>query len=80
MTLLTGTGGDEPTNRVSLCAFHHQRCLHVGLMRIRGRAPHGLVFELGLRRGASPLARYRSGDIAVPETEVGPFACSRRAA
>ena len=59
-------GSDAPGNRVTLCAFHHQRCLHAGLLRVRGRAPDGLVFELGLRPGASPLARYRAGDIAVP--------------
>jgi hypothetical protein len=73
-------GGDEPANRVSLCAFHHQRCLHVGLMRIRGRAPDGLVFELGLRPGASPLARYRSGDVALPEAESRAELFPRRAA
>jgi hypothetical protein len=73
-------GSDDPGNRVALCAFHHQRCLHVGFMRIRGRAPDGLVFELGLRPGASPLARYRSGDIEAPATEASPLACPRRAA
>ena len=61
-------GCDEASNRTTICAFHHQRCLHAGLMRILGRAPDGLVFELGLRRGAPPLARYRSGDIEVPES------------
>jgi hypothetical protein len=66
-------GSDEPGNRVALCAFPHQRCLHVGFLRIRGRAPEGLLFELGLRRGAAPLVRYRSGDIS-------PLACLQRAA
>jgi hypothetical protein len=51
--------------RVALCAFHHQRALHAGLLRIRGRAPDALLFELGLRPGAAPLARYRSGDIEI---------------
>ena len=73
-------GSDAPGNRVALCAFHHQRCLHVGFMRIRGRAPDGLVFELGLRPGASPLARYRSGDIESPRPEASRLACPRRAA
>jgi hypothetical protein len=41
------------------CAFHHQRNVHSGLMRIWGRAPGDLVFDL-------PLARYRSGDVAIP--------------
>jgi hypothetical protein len=44
-------GPDTVTNRITLCAFHHQRCLHVGLMRVQGQAPEGLVFELGLRPG-----------------------------
>ncbi len=80
LTFRSAGGYDTPANRIALCAFHHQRCLHVGLMRIRGRAPDGLVFELGLRQGAPPLVRYRSGDIAVPRTEVTPLACPRRAA
>ncbi|MGH7336606.1 MAG: HNH endonuclease signature motif containing protein, partial [Myxococcota bacterium] len=42
-------GSDAFENRVLICAFHHQRCLHAGLMRIRGAAPDGLWFELGLR-------------------------------
>ena len=58
-------GSDEPDNRVTLCAFHHLRCLHAGFLRIAGRAPDELVFELGVRAGAAPLARYRSGEIAL---------------
>jgi hypothetical protein len=73
-------GSDEPENRVALCAFHHQRCLHVGFMRIRGHAPDGLVFEFGLRRNAPPLVRYRSGDIEAPTTQANPATCDRRAA
>jgi hypothetical protein len=73
-------GSDEPGNRVALCALHHQRCLHAGLLRVRGRAPDGLLFELGLRPGAPPLIRYRSGDIEVPRTEASPLARQRRAA
>jgi len=58
-------GSDAPENRITLCAFHHQRGLHAGLLRIQGRAPDGLLFELGLRPGTPPLLRYRSGDVAV---------------
>jgi hypothetical protein len=59
-------GGNERENRVALCAFHHLRCLHAGLLRVQGRAPDALVFELGVRAGGPPLARYRSGDVALP--------------
>jgi hypothetical protein len=49
-------GSNASENRVTLCAFHHLRCLHAGLLNVHGRAPDALVFEL-------PLTRYRSGDI-----------------
>jgi hypothetical protein len=66
-------GGDEPENRVTLCAFHHQRCLHAGRLRVRGFAPDRLVFELGARGEGPPLARYASGDLAldVPAHALG---------
>jgi hypothetical protein len=47
--------GDEDANLTTLCAFHHQRGVHAGVLRIAGRAPAGLVFEL-------PLGRFRAGD------------------
>ena len=65
VTFRSAGGSHAPENRVTLCAFHHQRCLHAGLLRVRGRAPDALVFELGVRPGAPPLVRYRSGDIAL---------------
>jgi len=55
-------GGDEPENRITLCAWHHQRGVHGGLVRITGRAPDRLRFELGLRAGEPPLMVYESGD------------------
>jgi hypothetical protein len=73
-------GSDEPWNRITLCAFHHQRCLHGGLLRVSGRAPDALVFELGVRRGAPPLARYRSGDLAIPPASADVVASRRWAA
>jgi hypothetical protein len=80
VTFRSAGGSDAPRNRITLCAFHHQRCLHAGLLGVRGRAPDGLVFELGLRLDAPPLARYRSGDIAVSRSEVLPLSRSQRAA
>lgn len=55
-------GGDEPENLVTLCAWHHQRGVHGGRIRITGRAPDRLRFELGLRDGEPPLLVYESGD------------------
>jgi hypothetical protein len=59
-------GGEELDNRISLCAFHHLRGVHAGLLRCVGRAPDGLRWEMGIRPGRAPLLVYRSGDIRVP--------------
>ena len=56
-------GADEPCNRTTLCAFHHQRGVHAGTVSCHGRAPDGLVFALGLRATGPPLLRAGSGDV-----------------
>jgi len=58
-------GPDEPWNRTTLCWFHHHAGIHGRGMRVAGRAPDRLFFELGMRRDGPPLARYRSGDVVV---------------
>jgi len=52
-------GSDDDANLTTLCAAHQQRGVHAGVIRISGRAPGGLVFEL-------PFGRFRSGDLAMP--------------
>ncbi len=53
-------GPDEPWNRTTLCACHHERALHLErTIRIRGRAPDKLIFALG----PEPAERFRSGDL-----------------
>jgi len=58
-------GSDAPENRITLCAFHHLRGVHGGLLRCVGRAPDGLRWELGIRPGVTPLMAYRSGDVRI---------------
>ena len=57
-------GSDASENRVTLCAFHHQRGVHEGRMQVRlrasRRAPDGLEFVL-------PTGRYAAGDVRLPE-------------
>jgi hypothetical protein len=48
-------GPDETWNRTTLCAFHHERGVHAGMIGIRGRAPTELTYELG-------VGAFRSGD------------------
>jgi hypothetical protein len=57
-------GSDDLANRTTLCAWHHLRGVHAGVVRCTGQAPHGLRFELGVRPGKPPLDVYRSGDVA----------------
>ncbi len=56
-------GSDELSNRTTLCAWHHLRAVHRGLVRCTGMAPHALRFELGLRATAPPLLTYVSGEL-----------------
>jgi hypothetical protein len=56
-------GSNALWNRTTLCVWHHQRGEHAKVLRCRGRAPAKLRFDLGLRPGRPPLARYRSGDV-----------------
>ena len=58
-------GNDAPANRITLCAFHHLRGVHAGLLRCVGRAPDGLRWEMGIRPGVTPRLVYRSGDIRI---------------
>jgi hypothetical protein len=51
-------GGDDLANLTTLCAAHHQRGVHEGLIHISGHAPDRLVFEM-------PLGRFHSGDRVV---------------
>lgn len=57
-------GSHELWNRTTLCAWHHLRGVHKGIVRCRGRAPDALRFELGVRPGMPPLAVYHSGDVS----------------
>lgn len=56
-------GPDEGWNRTTLCAFHHLRGVHAGVVTCKGRAPDGLRFALGVRASGAPLLRASSGDV-----------------
>jgi hypothetical protein len=46
-------GGDEPGNLVSLCAAHHLHAVHLGWLRVRGRAPDRLRWAFA--EGGGPI-------------------------
>ena len=52
-------GGDELSNRICLCRFHHQQGEHGENTRWYGRAPFGVVWSLG-RGGAGGSWRNES--------------------
>jgi len=49
-------GGSRAWNLLTLCVAHHQYLVHAGLIRITGKAPDRLVFEMG-------VGRFASGDV-----------------
>jgi hypothetical protein len=66
MRLRSRGGPDRSWNRVTLCATHHERAVHGdGSVRIQGRAPHELLFELG----PEPAERFASGDVRLGPEE-----------
>ncbi|HXV78109.1 MAG TPA: HNH endonuclease signature motif containing protein [Candidatus Polarisedimenticolaceae bacterium] len=61
-------GPDLSWNLVFLCTVHHLDGVHAGRIRVSGRAPDDLHFELGLRPDGSALERFagheRIGELA----------------
>jgi hypothetical protein len=55
-------GSHALANRTTLCAAHHLRGVHAGVVRCTGDAPADLRFELGVRPGQPPLLRYEPGE------------------
>jgi hypothetical protein len=51
-------GNDDAGNLVTLCVGHHQQGLHEGHIRCFGKAPDGLWWDIGVKPGGQPLARY----------------------
>jgi hypothetical protein len=53
-------GGDNaPSNRLTLCAAHHRHILHAGWIRLTGRAPDALRWEMGCFGRREPLLRLK---------------------
>ncbi len=54
-------GSDDPHNLVGMCAPHHLHGVHAGYLRVRGRAPDRLVWELGRGWDGAPLEVFEPG-------------------
>jgi len=68
-------GSNARENRVAVCAWHHLRGIHAGLVRASGTAPGAVRWELGLRAGQPPPLRL-VGDMYVSAEEyAGGKAC-----
>lgn len=65
ITFRSAGGSNELANRTTLCAWHHLRGVHAGVVRCTGVAPHGLHFELGVRRDGAAAAVYGAGEVVV---------------
>lgn len=60
-------GSNDLSNRTTLCAWHHLRGVHAGVVRCTGVAPRRLRFELGVRFDGASLAVYEAGDVVVAQ-------------
>lgn len=59
-------GSNEAGNRITLCHAHHQHGVHAGVVRLQGRAPDNLQWEIGCRSGQPPLWTLR-GERKIPK-------------
>jgi hypothetical protein len=69
-------GGNERDNRVAVCASHHHRGIHRGVVRVTGNAEVGLDWELGCRGARRPLLRV-AGRGEVYLSKAGASDCLR---
>ena len=48
INLRSAGGSDDPSNLISLCAAHHLHGVHMGWIRVSGKAPDQLRWEVGV--------------------------------
>jgi hypothetical protein len=53
-------GPDADWNVVTVCAVHH-RMIHAGVIQVRGRAPGGLEWAMGVNAAGDVRERFRNG-------------------
>jgi hypothetical protein len=63
-------GSDDPSNLVALCAFHHLVGIHGGYLRVSGRAPDGLTWEIGPWNARVELRRWMGLEVEVAEARA----------
>jgi hypothetical protein len=62
-------GGNELENRDTVCATHHLRGIHTGVIRAWGTAPAAVHWQLGVRSGAPPLLDYIGDRLRIGSTD-----------
>jgi len=69
-------GSDELHNQGGQCDGHHLGGVHAGTIKVWGRAPDGLTWQLGLRPGrpeAAPLVSYQPSPLGPWRCDVPPL-------
>ena len=51
-------GSNDLANRIAICAGHHLRGIHRGVIRAEGTAPLDVRWQLGVRHGKPPLLTF----------------------
>ena len=71
ITFRSNNGPDEAWNMVACCWFHHKRCIHKGLLLVRGRGGEYLVWKF-VDATLTPWAEFETvGDDDVRVVGVG---------
>jgi hypothetical protein len=52
-------GSDDLSNRTAVCRGHH-KLIHEGIVRVTGRAPDDLIWEMGCAPGREPFLIYHN--------------------
>ena len=52
-------GTDDKWNEVGICVGHHLGLVHENKVRVTGRAPDGLTWEMGIEPGLEPFAVFQ---------------------
>jgi hypothetical protein len=60
---LSRGGSDDLSNQVGLCAAHHLHGVHAGYVRVSGRAPDALRWELGRGWDGRPLEVFEPAPV-----------------
>jgi hypothetical protein len=71
-------GPDTEQNETGACTCHHFHGLHKGTIEVKGTAPDGLIWRLGVRKDGTALLTIGPGERILEERDSPPEPCGSR--